>query len=257
MSILRITWIILAAASLLIVGAGGCRPTDEATTQNVGAALDPPAAEIDPLSELDRAGGLSAARIAEICAAAAGRVTGTRRQHCSEAHLTHATTLLDQKRYLEARSALAFAETAGAPLERVRALRRQIPRYDQSTGAISPEGSAASSSRESSRELRRAAASRFMSTFASSPLSGFDIKAVAAARDCSVLLVTFYVKMEDPMIEAMHRGDVMYGRIMPGGAANFAAQNGFRAVVYRDGYDTTWLYGDIATRDAKRIEACS
>lgn len=245
----------IAAAAWLVLGsAGACRRADDPRAQVPDTTSAPARVNVDPLSELDRADGLPAARAAEICERAAGRLTAAQRKRCSEVHVAHATALIEQKRFREGRVALAFAETEGASLEQVRALRRQIPDYHQLTVA---QPSAERRTSRSSHDLRRSAASRFTNTFASSLLKGFDIRGVAAGEDCSVLLVTFYVKMEDSMITALHRGDILYGRIMPGGARAFAAQNGFRAVVYRDGYDTTWSYGAISSREAARLKECS
>ncbi len=59
------------------------------------------------------------------------------------------------------------------------------------------------------------------------------------------------------MIQALHRGEALYGRVLPGGAGAFASQNGFRGVVYRDGYQTTWSYGDVTEREARSVKACA
>lgn len=58
------------------------------------------------------------------------------------------------------------------------------------------------------------------------------------------------------MIAALHAGDLIYGKVLPGGVAAFAAQNEFRGVVYRDGYDTIWRYGTVSEREAAHLEPC-
>lgn len=142
-----------------------------------------------------------------------------------------------------------FAETEGAPIEEVRALRRKIPKYEQMVGMHRPEA-------DTAYERRRSAANALTTLFASSLVQGFDIKGDVGGNDCAVLLVTTYVEMEDSMIEALHRGDVLYGKILPGGVSGLAKRNGFRGVVYRDGYDTRWTYGEVDDREARSIQGC-
>jgi hypothetical protein len=246
----------LLAACLLIHCAIDESPSKSTSRneQNASATLT---AANDPIATLDRTD-LPPVRRAELCEASTGRLNMVQRQGCSEAHIKVAMTFLDQKAYARARNALAFAETEGAPLGQVRSLRRKIPGYQQATAGSrsAPDTAANPPSEAAARAIRGSAANLLTIRFASSRLEGFDIRAAAAGKNCDILLVTFYVSMEDPMIRAMHDGALIYGQILPGGVGGFASQHGFRGVVYRDGYDRTWSYGNVAHGEAVSAKSC-
>jgi hypothetical protein len=211
----------------------------------------------DPTAALDQAD-LPPLDRAALCEASAGRLNTAQRQRCWEAHIKAAMTFLDQKDYARARPALAFAETEGAPLGEVRSLRRKIPSYQQTAAGSksAPDAAANSLSSAAARDIRGSAANMLKIVFASSQLRGFEIHAAAAGKNCDILLVTFYVRMEDPMIHAMHNGALIYGQILPGGVSGFASQHGFRGVVYQDGDDRTWSYGNVTPGEASNAKSC-
>jgi hypothetical protein len=162
---------------------------------------------------------------------------------------------MNTKDYETARIALSFAETEGGDWTLIQKHRSNIPHYAE---LASPKGSSrpVDVSDATAKDLRGSAALRLTTTFASSHLRGWDIRAFAAGEDCAVLLITFYVRMDPPMIDALHRGSAIYGQILPGGIREFVAENGFRGVVYRDGYDTTWRYGQVREREVTSLKSC-
>jgi hypothetical protein len=249
------------AASILAAGllfnCGGDESHSKNTLRDEQNASAAPTVPNDPIAALDRAD-LPPLRRAELCEASRGRLNKLQRQRCSEAHIKAAMTFLDQKDYTRARNALVFAETEGVPLGEVRSLRRKILGYQQATAGSrsAPDAAANPPSEAAARAIRGSAANRLTIAFASSRLEGFDIRAAAAGKNCDILLVTFYVSMEDPMIRAMHDGALIYGQILPGGVSAFANQYGFRGVVYRDGYDRTWSYGNVARGEATSAKRC-
>lgn len=117
-------------------------------------------------------------------------------------HVAAGAAFLQEKNYDDARDALAFAETEGASLEEVRRLRRQIPGYLKAVGSANTAALVAPSS-AIARTLRGSSANALTIKFATSKLRSLDLKAAAAGKQCDLLLVTFYVRMEDSMIRAI------------------------------------------------------
>ena len=191
---------------------------------------------------------------ASLCEQAGGQLTPDLRARCALAHLALAREALDRNSYEQARSALAFAETEGGDLTEIRKQRKRIPGYEK---IVSGNTSAAESTPSNPSNRRQAAVSSLNTTFSSSLLQGWDIHASSAGSRCDVLLITFYVKMESSMIEALHEGSLIYGRILPGGVRSVASANGFRGVVYRDGYDTTWTYGNVSSIEGSALRVCN
>jgi hypothetical protein len=104
--------------------------------------------------------------------------------------------------------------------------------------------------------VRTTAADLFSSRFANSTLSGWGIRAHAVGPDCSVLLVTFDVTMEDSMISGLHSGSGLYGSILRGGVAQFYTERSFRGVVYRDANGRTWTYGAVSPGEVSALTPC-
>lgn len=104
--------------------------------------------------------------------------------------------------------------------------------------------------------VRTTAADLFNLRFAGSTLSGWGIRGRPAGADCSVLLVTFDVNMEDAMITSFHYGNGIYGSILPGGVARFYPERTFRGVVYRDASGRRWTYGAVSESEASSLSPC-
>ena len=212
-------------------------------------APEPPTSQERALAALQAGAAQPSRDIAPLCQAAGALLTADLRARCAQAHLDLARDALHQKKFDTARGALAFAETEGADLSTVRRLRESIPGYEKLQAHDAPP-------RLPAKIARHLAAGKLTERFALSRLSGWNINASAEGRDCDVLLVTFFVVMEDSMIAALHNGDLIYGQIVPGGLSAFGSSNGFRAVVYRDGDGRTWSFGELRADEASKLAPC-
>ncbi|MEA2235975.1 MAG: hypothetical protein QOC81_699 [Thermoanaerobaculia bacterium] len=173
--------------------------------------------------------------VASLCSVVRATLSPPTRDRCATAYLRMGERYLNQRKFFEARDSLASAETFGADLQTVRNLRSQIPGY-----YMSPEEAKHTS--ESPHEKRLAAANDLQQLMTASFLRGWTPQAVAEGSNAETLIITFDVKMEQPMIEALHHGRLAYGRVFVGGVAAFADLHGFKKVIYRDAYGTSWVY---------------
>jgi len=115
-------------------------------------------------------------------------------------------------------------------------------------GACAPQPS-------TEREHHISAATDFTRRYKSSRLAQWNVRATAAGADCSVLLVTTSVSLEEPMIEALHYGTGPY-ETNDGGVQRFCRERAFRGVAYRDGAGHTWTFGATDNAEATDIKAC-
>lgn len=209
----------------------------------------PPDAATDAVAKLESKLAMSNAALAKTCEDAGFRLPAAQKNRCADAHMKLGRNLLEQRKYEDARSALAFAEMEGASLKEVRSLRGQIPGYEKLTATVVPlPGVRNEISPEIARTIRISSAIGLSSILAGG-LRGWQGRAAAGGNDCDVLIITLWVKMDPPMIEGLHEGQKYYGTFLPGGVRQFAEENGFRGVLYRDGMGSTWQYGRVRADD--------
>ena len=101
-------------------------------------------------------------------------------------------------------------------------------------------------------QTRRAleAAQRFSNQYANQ-----DLKASVAGSDCLVLLIRSHTRLNDTAVETIHYGIGSF-TAYKGGAAQFADDEKFRAVVYRDGSGKLWTYGSTTIDEAQSLPSC-
>ncbi len=99
------------------------------------------------------------------------------------------------------------------------------------------------------------AAEAFTRRFSESRLSEWKVRAAAAGKDCSVLLIQTSIIMEDSLVEALHYGSGAYS-VYDGGVQSFYRHRAFRAAVYKDSTGKIWTYGATTTTEAKSLEHC-
>ena len=99
------------------------------------------------------------------------------------------------------------------------------------------------------------AATLLTQQYTAPPLDAWHIRATAAGRDCSVLVVQSQVILEDAMIEAMHYGAGPYGAF-PGGVKQFTNDHAFRGVIYKDVAGRSWPYGTVTEREQEGVTPC-
>lgn len=104
-------------------------------------------------------------------------------------------------------------------------------------------------------DVRVMAAGLFTSRYASSSLSGWNVRAAAAGHDCSILLVQVSIVLDDSLVEAMHYGAGAYA-VYEGGVQHFYRERTFRGVAYKDGSGKIWTYGGVAMTEAETIVPC-
>jgi len=80
------------------------------------------------------------------------------------------------------------------------------------------------------------------------------LQAIAAGRDCGVLLIAIETQFDDDLVESIHYGTGDYGAL--GGVEEFARNRGFRAVVYRDPSGGLWTYGATTRDEARSLPRC-
>lgn len=88
------------------------------------------------------------------------------------------------------------------------------------------------------------AANLFTHRYATSRMSSWNVRAAAAGPQCDILRVQVDMVLESSMVAAMHYGQGAYD-IYPGGVGQFAAERGFRGVVYHDSTGRQWTYGAV------------
>lgn len=81
------------------------------------------------------------------------------------------------------------------------------------------------------------------------------LEAHAAGSDCAVLLIEAETRLDDGLVESIHYGISPYDAYEDG-AQQFAIDQKFRAVVYRDAAGTLWTYGAIAREEARSLSPC-
>ena len=111
------------------------------------------------------------------------------------------------------------------------------------------------SPKPSQNDVRVAAARFFTEKYAQSKLAAWNVRASAAGRDCSVLLIDTSVVMEESMVEALHYGGGDYSIVDDGGAERFCRQRAFRGVAYRDATGRVWAY-DLSADEARTLKRC-
>jgi hypothetical protein len=99
------------------------------------------------------------------------------------------------------------------------------------------------------------AASALTRRYALSRFQQWNVRASAAGKDCSVLLVETSVVLDESMVEAMHYGIGPYA-IEERGLQSFSQDGGFRGVVYKDPTARVFPYGDLGAEDPKSLAAC-
>lgn len=109
---------------------------------------------------------------------------------------------------------------------------------------------------EAHHDARIAAASVFTQNYAHSRFAKWNVHAVAAGRDCGVLLVETSIIMEDSMVEALHYGGGSYG-VIEGGVQRFSRERGFRGVAYKDSSARVWTYGKVSPEESETLRPCS
>lgn len=99
------------------------------------------------------------------------------------------------------------------------------------------------------------AASALTRRYADSRFQKWNVRASAAGRDCSVLLVETSIVLDESMVEAMHYGTGPYA-VEGRGLQNFSREGGFRGVVYRDPTERVFPYGDLRDEDPRSLPPC-
>jgi hypothetical protein len=105
------------------------------------------------------------------------------------------------------------------------------------------------------RDAHIAAANTFSAHYAQSRLGKWNVRANAAGADCAILLVKTSIVMDDFMVEALHHGTGAY-EVYAGGVQQFAHEQGFRGVAYRDPRNHTWTYGPLFANDPDALNPC-
>ena len=96
---------------------------------------------------------------------------------------------------------------------------------------------------------------KMLGSIAQSKLAAWNVRASAAGRDCSVLLIDTSVVMEESMVEALHYGGGDYSIVDDAGAERFCRQRAFRGVAYRDATGRIWAY-DLSADEARTLKRC-
>ena len=77
----------------------------------------------------------------------------------------------------------------------------------------------------------------------------------AAGNDCRILFVRTKTTFDDATVESIHYGTSESGSY-DGGIQQFAEDNRFRAVVYRDAAGGLWTYGATTHDEAREMRPC-
>jgi hypothetical protein len=81
------------------------------------------------------------------------------------------------------------------------------------------------------------------------------LRAHAAGDDCGILLVQARTALDNTTVESIHYG-TGENHVYDGGIQQFAEDNRFRAVVYRDAAGDLWTYGSITLDEARTMSIC-
>lgn len=82
-----------------------------------------------------------------------------------------------------------------------------------------------------------------------------ELRIDAAGHDCRILLVDTNATFDPRMVESLHYGTAD-DREYDGGIQQFAEDERFRAVVYRDASGGVWTYGATTLDEAKELQPC-
>lgn len=82
-----------------------------------------------------------------------------------------------------------------------------------------------------------------------------ELRIDAAGHDCRILLVDTNATFDPKMIESLHYGTGDHHEY-DGGIQQFAEDEKFRAVVYRDTSGGVWTYGATTLDEAKELQPC-
>jgi hypothetical protein len=92
--------------------------------------------------------------------------------------------------------------------------------------------------------------------YSQSRLARWNVRAGAAGKDCTVLLIKTSMILDDSLVEAMHYGSGPYD-IYPGGVNRFYRDRTFLGVAYEDRSRRIWTYGEITSANAEKVARCS
>ena len=99
------------------------------------------------------------------------------------------------------------------------------------------------------------AANTLTSQYAQSKFAQWELHAVAAGADCSVLYITTAKVLDDSVIEAMHYGAAPHD-VYPGGVNRFYRDQHFLGAAYKDHNGRLWTYGEVTLNRSDRLDAC-
>ena len=85
------------------------------------------------------------------------------------------------------------------------------------------------------------AASALTQRYSRSAFAGWNIHAQAGGAECSVLVLTTTVILDDAMVEGLHYGGGPYD-VVEGGVQQFCRAHAFRGVAYSDSSRRVWTY---------------
>ena len=93
-----------------------------------------------------------------------------------------------------------------------------------------------------------AAAEMITRRSAESRLAEWKLRARAAGKDCTILVIETPAILQDSMVRALQYGSGG-DAIVPAGVQRFSREHLFRGVVYRDGSGQVWTFGDISAAE--------
>ncbi|MFA6031131.1 MAG: hypothetical protein WC969_14845 [Elusimicrobiota bacterium] len=97
-------------------------------------------------------------------------------------------------------------------------------------------------------------------TFDASLLKNLAIRFRARGPGCDVLHVESDVSNLYPeMMDALGNGTVLYGKVLPGGVDRFAADKGFRVVLYTNRFNSVWRTTDekeATPKALRKLQVC-
>jgi len=100
------------------------------------------------------------------------------------------------------------------------------------------------------------AADQLTEAYAHSRFADWHIYATAAKEDCSVLLIhVTNLTLEDSLVEGLYYGAGAYG-VTPGGLNRYYQDQGFRGLVFNDGSDKMWTYGNVTESEMRKAVIC-
>lgn len=98
-------------------------------------------------------------------------------------------------------------------------------------------------------------ATLFTDKYSRSRLAPWHLHAVAAGKDCDVLIVKTSIILDESMVDAMHYGAGAYA-VYDGGVQRFSRDRAFRGVAYADSGGRVWTYGNLSAAEATTLKPC-